>query len=124
MGISSCRLHPSSTVSRIDESLRMEFSISSAAWVSMSVAPIRSSLKGLGVVEVLPPVPPVTDVDLYTSLSSRVHSIRVPTRLGDTATTTPRAETRLYVGRIFNRQDERLQIDARISRDLNRPSSL
>ena len=49
---------------------------------------------------------------------------RVTTMLGDSATTTRRAGTRLCAERIFVDQNEKLQLEARISRDLNRPPSL
>ena len=69
VGISSRRLRPSSSASGIGESLSTEFAISSTARVSMSVAPARSSLEGLGVVEVLPPVSPRPQDHVTTNMS-------------------------------------------------------
>jgi len=49
---------------------------------------------------------------------------RETTLLGDSAMTTRRAGLRCARKGSFVDQDERLQLEARISRDLNRPPSL
>jgi len=66
----------------------------------------------------------LTLVDLYTSLPSGVPGTWVATLLGDSATTTRRTGLSRARKGSPEDQDERLQLETRISRDLNRPPFL